>query len=261
MARISDRDKLQNLFAIDAKDCLPPHDFYFRLVLNHELSYLKKTGFVGEIPFSQVNPIIQRAIIGHWIIKLQISKKNYKHPYGKDAEIGKPLAKVYSVVWDAISAIMDIRKPFPDCYHYECTSHWFSLILFEFALCRSSGHGKKAVLSDLRYHNQILTSIRKGDKRIQWLDKIFAQDKIHTRQLFQALCKNIPSSIADELRDEHLLNIIKAMKAYCTYIYKDVGGVIVPTDEGDRLISGKDKYGKKMSAVFISPESLTASGF
>ena len=263
MARISNCQRTRNLFTTSGK-CNPPADSHLHQAITYRFQYLADINFVGEVRPSEFYFDFLRAITAHWIIKMRINTKAYKHPWGSEAIYHKPIADIYAVLWDCISAIKNFNA-FKYADDYDCTSNWFSCILYEFAMVRNKKQGKKAVIEELQRNNQILTDIKNGKKNAPfWLDKIFDKEKHeHTYKLFEVLCMADPDldKLMEAMRVELLSNVIKALKTYCQWVRQDVKGVIVPSNSGDYLIFGKGSHKEKRENVLINPESLSRIGF
>ena len=267
MSGISHRQRLINLFITSGK-CSPPADYHLQQAITYKLQYLRDINFDGEVPSSEITPEFQRAITAHWIIKMRINKKDYKHPWGGEAIHHKAIADIYAVLWDCISAIKNFNA-FKYAGDYTCTSHWFAYILYEYAMMRTQKQGKKAIIAELQRNNQILTDIKNGKKSVTlsdrtWLDKIFDKEKHeHTYKLFEVLCiaENDLNDYMKVMRVDLLTNVIKTLKKYCHWFRQNIKGVIVPSKNGDYVISGKGSHKEKREPVFINPESLSNMGF
>jgi hypothetical protein len=265
MTDLANWKKSEKLFTLNGR-CKEPIDNYFHQAVTHDLLGLKRSGFVGEIPCSLYKKIRYRASVAHWIVKLRINKKSYKHPLGVEANEVKELAQVYAVVWDAIEKSMTFRRAFA-LTEYTEASQLFSYILYEFGLCWiKNATGKNQILRDLRANNQLLTDIKNrnrdksGEVLLNRLSKVFdPREKEHTYRFFSTLFKFHPDQNMDELREEQLTNVIKAFKRFATYV-ATIDAVFIVDDGIDYVISGKGRGRINIQPLSVSPEMLTKIG-
>lgn len=271
MARISRAKKAEDLFQIEGK-CAPPADYYLHYVVNHDhlerIKNLINQDFI-ELRKFENNLDALRGCVAHWIIAMKISKRKYKHPLGSEAEQFKPLAKFYAVAWDIMSDLMDLRLAF-GLQEYECTSHWFAYILYEFALCASNEVGKVEILKDLQRKNQVMTDIKNGIKKIDGesrkkLDSLLISREYcpHTYKLLELLLTPHKSSYVDELRTECLERFIKASKSFATHFDEQIKSeAILHVGKGeDFKIMGRGRNRKTIKPELIDLETVAGQAF
>ena len=273
MARISRAEKIKALFQVEGK-CTPPADFYLHYVVNHDhlvrVKALTNQGSI-EIREHEKNLDALRGCVAHWIVAMKISKRKYKHPLGTEAEQFKPLAKFYAVAWDIMSDFMDFKLAF-GLQEYECTSHWFAYILYEFGFCASNEIGKIEILKDLQKKNRIMTDIKNGRKKIDresrkkfdFISLLIPREYCpHTYELFEMLLIPHKNSYVDELREECLEKFVKASKSFATNFDEQIKSeaiLNVGKDE-DFKIMGRGRNRKTIKPELIDLETVTKQAF
>lgn len=273
MARISRAEKAEALFQIEGK-CAPPADSYLHYVVNHDhlerIKNLINQDFI-ELREAENNLDALRGCVAHWIIAMKLSKRKYKHPLGTKAEQFKPLAKFYAVVWDIMSDFMDIKLAF-GLQEYECTSHWFAYILYEFALCASNEIGKVEILKDLQRKNQVITDIKNGIKKINresrkkvnFISLLIPHEYCsHTYKLLEMLLTPHKNIYADDMRTECLEQFIKASKSFATHFDEQIKSeAILNVGKGeDFKTMGRGRNRKTIKPKLIDLEIVSRQAF
>jgi hypothetical protein len=265
MARLSkqqyherDQRRVYELFKFTGK-CDPPIDkwlqiateFNYAVRLTHMLN-----GETVELRLADSNIDSLRACVAHWLIKLRLNKnrkKIYKHPWGKDAELFRPLADVYIAVWDAISDLMDTRCHIPIYGDYETTYEWFCSILYEFRLVYSSADSKKAILAELQKTNRLLTDIKNGIKKgneLECIARICNPEKSpHTFAFWVSAFKSNPDGFE---------SVLKLMKEFATHFDKNIDpdNIIYSKEDCDFLRESRGKGIRKVLIELASLETL-----
>lgn len=205
-----------------------------------------------------------RAYVAQWIKKWKINKK-HKHPCFAKKINYKELALVYASAWDAIASLKNF-KAFPHANRYKCTSEWFAEILYELQLvcCSENPSGQREIVSTLQTKNQLLTDIKNERKDYTHLEKICNKKySPHTYRFFESLCKPDENLDYDmnEMRVQLLNTVIKALKAYSTYVRRHFKCVIVPSNRGYRIIEGRGRGYETVPNLFIDPKTLAMFGF
>lgn len=250
MTRSSNNDKLINLFALSGS-CVPPSDYCLHIAVN-QFRLSRKT---GEMRTSLLMVDIQRASIAHWIVKLKLNLK-HKHPATKLAKFSKPLADVYAAVFD-VCAFFSIWSGGKD---YDHASQWFACILLEFALCRSSGVGKKAAIADLREQNSSLTHLKNNRKPKLPLDRIYKPDS-HTYKLFLRLFERSSNPHIEAKREEIALAVIESMKRYASWIDTHVSEFLNYGEKQDFITSSRGRKRETLTNSFFYSETQSSYGF
>jgi hypothetical protein len=250
MARSSNSDKLINLFTLSGS-CVPPSDYCLHIAVNHS-RLSRKT---GETKTSLLMVDIERASIAHWIVKLKLNLK-HKHPATKLAGFSKPLADVYAAVFD-VCVFFSIWGGGKD---YDHASQWFACILLEFALCRSSGVGKKAAIADLREQNSSLTALKNGLIPKLSLDRIYNPDT-HTYKLFLKLFESSLNPHIEAKRKEIALAVIESMKRYASWIDTHVSEFLNYGEKQDFITSSRGRKRETLPNSFFYFETHSSYGF
>jgi len=263
MARPTTYDTVKDLFVIKGQ-CREPDGSYLHVAITRDFQHLADIGFSGEISAIDWLHIKARAIVAQWIKKWKITKK-HKHPCFNKKINYRELATVYSVVWDAIADFKNFRA-FTHANEYSCTSEWFAYILYELQLGTGSGNasGIREIVMYMQTSNRILTDIKNGRKDWQNIDKICnCKYAPHTYKFLKLLCRDDERLDTDmnEMRAENLEWLIKALKTYCTHVRRDIKGVIVPTDDGDRYIEGRGRGCEYVPNLLVNLETLASIGF
>lgn len=250
MTRSSNSDKLINLFDLFGS-CVPPSDYCLHIAVN----YPRLSRRTGEVRTSLLIVDIQRASIAHWIVKLKLNPK-HKHPATKLAKFSKPLADVYSAVFDACT-FFSIWGGGKD---YDHASQWFACILLEFALCRSSGVGKKAAIADLREQNNSLTALKNGLTPKLSLDRIFEPDT-HAYTLFLRLFEPSLNPHIEAKREEIAFAVIDSMKRYASWLDTHVSEFLNYGEKQDFITSSRGRRREILPNSFFYSETHSSYSF
>lgn len=265
MARLSkqqyyerDQDKINELFTFMGK-CDPPMDWWLQTAteFNHAVRLTRlQNGETVELRLADSNIDSLRACVAHWIIKLRLNKNRkrvYKHPWGKDAELFKPLADVYIAVWDTISDLMDVRYHTSIYGDYETTYEWFCSILYEFRLVYSNADSKKGILAELQKINRLLTDINNGGKKgneLECIARICNPKKSpHTFAFWVSAFKSNPDGFE---------SVLKLMKKFATHFDKNIDpdNIIYSREDCDFLRESRGKGIRKVPVELASLETL-----
>lgn len=264
MARLSkqqyyerDQSRINELFTFMGK-CDPPMDWWLQTSteFNHAVRLTRlQNGETVELRLADSNIDSLRACVAHWLIKLRLNKnrkKVYKHPWGKDAELFKPLADVYIAVWDTISDLMDVRCHTSIYGDYETTYEWFCSILYEFRLVYSNADSKKAILAELQKTNRLLTDINNGGKKDNELElaRIYDPKKSpHTFIFWVSALKSQPDGFE---------SVLKLMKEFATHFDKNIepDNIIYSKEDNDFLRESRGNGIKKIPVELASLETL-----
>lgn len=264
MARLSkqqqrerDQSKVHALFKFIGK-CDPPIDKWLQIATEFDYGVRVTrmlNGETVELRLADSNIDSLRACVAHWLIILRLNKnrkKVYKHPWGKDAELFKPLADVYIAVWDTVSDLMDVRCHTSIYGDYETTYEWFCSVLYEFRLVYSKANSKKAILADLQKTNRLLTDINNGGKKDKVLElaRIYDPEKSpHTFAFWVSALRSHPDGFE---------SVLKLMKKFATHFDKNIepDNIIYSKEDNDFLRESRGNGIKKIPVELASLETL-----
>jgi hypothetical protein len=170
-----------------------------------------------------------------------------------------------------MSDFMDFKLAFA-LQEYECTSHWFSYILYEFALCGSNKIGKVEILKDLQRRNQIMTDVKNGIKKtdkksrekLDFIPLLMPYDYYpHTYKLLEMLLTSHKNSHVDDVRDDCLERFVKASKSFATYFDEQVKSeAILHVGKGEDFnIVGRGRNKKTIKPELIDRETVARLAF
>lgn len=265
MARLSkqqyrerDQSRIHELFKFMGK-CDPPIDRWLQTATEFDYAVRLtrlQNGETVELRLADSNIDSLRACVAHWLIKVRLNKnrkKIYKHPWGKDAELFKPLADVYIAVWDTISDLMDVRCRSSTYADYETTYEWFCSILYEFRLVYSSADSKKDILAELQKTNRLLTDIKNGIKEgneLEWIARICNPEKSpHTFAFWVSAFKSNLDGFE---------SVLTLMKEFATHFDKNIepDNIIYSKEDNDFLRKSRGNGIRKISVELASLETL-----